>query len=151
MRARCRRSRVVLLAAMVVLTAGRPGWSADPLWNESKGGTPPPEISRLNDLMSSLAERLKSALVQIRVRRAVEAQIEGGDPSTPEERRSSGSGFIIRQDGYLVTNAHVVAESERIQVKLADSRRFEGQLVGLDERTDLALVKIEATGLPVAP
>jgi len=49
-----------------------------------------------------------------------------------------------------VTNAHVVSDAERIQVKLSDGRRFEGRLVGLDERVDLALVKIEATGLPVA-
>ena len=49
-----------------------------------------------------------------------------------------------------MTNAHVVSDAERIQVKLSDGRRFEGRLVGQDDRVDLALVKIEATGLPVA-
>jgi serine protease Do len=88
-------------------------------------------------------------LVQVRVSRAIESPAEG-EGGTPEGRRASGSGFLIRQDGYLVTNAHVVSDAERIQVKLSDGRRFEGRLVGQDDRVDLALVKIEATGLPVA-
>ncbi|HXA94481.1 MAG TPA: trypsin-like peptidase domain-containing protein, partial [Candidatus Dormibacteraeota bacterium] len=109
---------------------------------------------RLNDFMHDLSERLKSSLVQIRVRRAVEPQ-EGQEqqpnaPNAPDERRSSGSGFIIREDGYLVTNAHVVGDAERIQVRLSDGRRFDAKLIGLDERVDLALLKIEASGLPVA-
>jgi serine protease Do len=57
---------------------------------------------------------------------------------------------MIRSDGYLVTNEHVVADAETIQVKLADGRRFVGRLVGKDERVDLALVKIEVSGVPVA-
>jgi serine protease Do len=150
MRVWCRRTGLVLWAVVLVLTAEGPGWTAESLWNESQGSAPPPEIARLNDLLSGVAERLKPALVQIRVRRAVEGHVEGAEPGSPEERRSSGSGFIIRQDGYLVTNAHVVTEAERIQIKLADGRRFEGRLVGLDDRVDLALVKIEASGLPVA-
>jgi serine protease Do len=109
----------------------------------------PADIARLNDHIHTLAERLKPALVQVRVRRPAESPAEGEGP-TPEERRASGSGFVIRQDGFLVTNAHVVTDAERIQVKLSDGRRFEGRLVGQDDRVDLALVKIEATGLPVA-
>src|ERR1700675_3556260 len=122
-----------------------------PLWTESSNAKVPADIARLNDHMNALAERLKPALVQVRVRRAAEAQTEGEAPGTPEERRTSGSGVMIRSDGYLVTNEHVVADAETIQVKLADGRRFVGRLVGKDERVDLALVKIEATGLPVAP
>jgi serine protease Do len=137
------------LLIAVASIAGAPAWAAEPLWRESPGAAPPADIARLNDFMNGLAERLKPSLVQVRVRRA--AEVEGTDPtSTPEERRASGSGFLIRQDGYLVTNAHVVTEAERIQVKLADGRRFEGRLIGQDDRVDLALVKIEATGLPVA-
>lgn len=149
---RSRRTVRALPAALfALLLTAPPGWAADPLWKESQGAAPPPEIARLNDLMNELAERLKPALVQVRVRRAVEPQPDGTEPpGQPEERRASGSGFIIREDGYLVTNAHVVSEAERIQVKLADGRRFEGRLIGQDDRVDLALVKIEATGLPVA-
>src|SRR5262249_42470558 len=79
-----------------------------------------------------------------------EGQEQRPNPNAPDERRSSGSGFLIREDGYLVTNAHVVGDAERIQVRLSDGRRFDAKLVGLDERVDLALLKIEATGLPVA-
>src|SRR6266542_3170261 len=148
----CRRMLMVFGAAVLILLPGGPSGAADePLWKESPGLAPPPEIARLNNVMNELAERLKPALVQVRVKRAVEVHTEGADPfGGPEERRSSGSGFIIRQDGYLVTNAHVVTDAERIQVKLADGRRFEARLVGQDDRVDLALIKIEATGLPVA-
>ena len=149
-----RQGRIVgmALVMLVAAVAAAPAWAAEePLWRESPGAAPPPDIARLNDFMNGLAERLKPSLVQVRVRRAAEPQVEGTEPGgTPEERRASGSGFLIRQDGYLVTNAHVVVEAERIQVKLADGRRFEGRLIGQDERVDLALVKIEATGLPVA-
>jgi serine protease Do len=121
------------------------------LWQESPGAAPPADIARLNDHLNTLAERLKPTLVQIRVRRAAEPQAEGGDaPGMPEERRSTGSGFVIRPDGYLVTNTHVVDGAERIQVKLSDGRRFEGRVIGTDERVDLALVKIDAAGLPAA-
>ncbi|HKZ07284.1 MAG TPA: trypsin-like peptidase domain-containing protein [Methylomirabilota bacterium] len=128
-------------------------------WTESASATIPADIQRLNDFMNQLAERMKPALVQVRVRRAVDPsdapeqqpRSPGQPPSPPEEgRRASGSGFIIRQDGYLVTNAHVVDDAEQIQIKLSDGRRFAGRLVGLDARVDLALVKINATGLPVA-
>jgi serine protease Do len=147
---------LVLVLSLPVTPAAAPSaLAADPLWRESQGASAPPDIARLNDFMHELAERLKPSLVQVRVRRAPEPQAEGqeqqfGAPNAPEERRSSGSGFLIREDGYLVTNAHVVGDAERIQVRLHDGRRFDGRLVGLDERVDLALLKIEATGLPVA-
>jgi serine protease Do len=135
---------------LIGLVAGAPAQTpTERLWKESPGAAPPADIARLNDFMNTLAERLKPSLVQVRVRRPAESPAEG-EGITPEERRASGSGFLIRQDGYLVTNAHVVTEAERIQVKLADGRRFEGRLVGQDERVDLALVKIEGAGLPVA-
>ena len=141
------------LSLMLAPTVVTPARAADPLWRESQGATAPPDIVRLNDFMHDLSERMKPSLVQVRVRRAAEPQTEGPEqqqPGTPEERRSAGSGFVIREDGYLVTNAHVVGDAERIQVRLSDGRRFDGRLVGLDERVDLALLKIEATGLPVA-
>jgi len=142
---------LMLCAVLASPVAAQPTNPSGPLWTESSNAKVPADIARLNDHMNSLAEKLKPALVQVRVRRAAETQTEGEQqPGTPEERRTSGSGVLIRSDGYLVTNEHVVAEADRIQVKLADGRRFEGRLVGKDERVDLALVKIEATGLPVA-
>ena len=143
------------LSLVMTQTAVAPLHAADPLWKESQGAPPPADIQRLNDFMHDLSERLKPPLVQVRVRRVAEPKAEGpeqqpGVPNPPDERRSSGSGFLIREDGYLVTNAHVVGDAERIQVRLSDGRRFDAKLVGLDERVDLALLKIEATGLPVA-
>jgi serine protease Do len=142
------------LALSVVVTPGAvfPAGAAEPLWKESQGATAPADIARLNDFMHELAERIKPALVQVRVRRVAEPQPEGQEqpPTPPDPRRSSGSGFIIREDGYLVTNAHVVGDADRIQARLTDGRRFEAKLIGLDERVDLALLKIDATGLPVA-
>ncbi|MBI4591309.1 MAG: trypsin-like peptidase domain-containing protein [Candidatus Rokubacteria bacterium] len=134
--------------------AGAP--AGGPLWQEGPAGAVPAEIARLNDHLGQLAARLKPALVQVWVRRAQSPPAESPDPSRPtppdEPRRASGSGFLIREDGLLVTNAHVVADAERIRVRLQDGRRFEGKLIGQDSRVDLAVVKIEGVrGLPVLP
>jgi serine protease Do len=64
--------------------------------------------------------------------------------------RGIGSGFIISADGYILTNAHVVNNASKITVKLTDRREFEGRVIGVDERTDVAVIKIGAKGnLPV--
>lgn len=62
--------------------------------------------------------------------------------------QSLGSGFIISADGYILTNAHVVSEADEVLVKLYDKREFKAKIIGADKRTDVALIKIEATGLP---
>lgn len=61
---------------------------------------------------------------------------------------SLGSGFFISADGYLLTNAHVVGDARKVKVKLTDRREFDGKVIGLDKATDVALVKVDATGLP---
>ena len=66
---------------------------------------------------------------------------------TPK-RQSAGSGVIISKDGYIVTNNHVVKDADEISVKLNDNREFTGRIVGLDETTDLALIKVDAKNLP---
>ncbi len=68
----------------------------------------------------------------------------------PIERRSLGSGVIIDKDGYILTNEHVVGRADAIEVMLSDGRKFEGKVVGTDRRSDLAVIKIDATDLPVA-
>ncbi|CAG2149860.1 hypothetical protein LMG31506_04114 [Cupriavidus yeoncheonensis] len=73
---------------------------------------------------------------------------QGQPPQGEEQSRGVGSGFIISQDGYVMTNAHVVADAETIYVTLPDKREFKAKLIGADKRTDVALLKIEATGLP---
>lgn len=62
-------------------------------------------------------------------------------------QKATGTGFIVRSDGYILTNNHVVADADRVTVKLADGREFKGKVL-LDPRTDLAVVKIEANNLP---
>ncbi|MES2061592.1 MAG: Do family serine endopeptidase [Bacteroidota bacterium] len=62
---------------------------------------------------------------------------------------ASGSGVIISPDGYIVTNNHVVAKAEKIQVVTNDHRQFEAKVIGTDPNTDLALIKIEGNGLPI--
>ncbi len=66
-----------------------------------------------------------------------------------QESQSLGSGFIISADGYILTNAHVVDRADKITVRLTDKREFKARIVGADKRTDVALLKIEAAGLPV--
>lgn len=71
-----------------------------------------------------------------------------GAPQQDYKSQSLGSGFIISSDGYILTNAHVVNEADEVIVKLYDKREFKAKIIGIDKRTDVALVKIEATGLP---
>src|SRR5258706_5382940 len=77
-------------------------------------------------------------------------------PDLPERggappRAGLGSGFIISEDGYILTNAHVVAEFDDVNVRLADAKReFKAKVVGVDKRSDIALLKVEARGLPTA-
>src|SRR5687767_61782 len=74
---------------------------------------------------------------------------QGPGPGGRPESRSLGSGFIISADGYILTNAHVVEGADEINVKLTDKREFKAKVIGADKRTDVALIKIEGTGLPV--
>ena len=64
------------------------------------------------------------------------------------DRQSFGSGFIISKDGYVLTNNHVVADSDKVVIRLNDRRELEAKVVGTDERTDVALLKIKADDLP---
>jgi serine protease Do len=120
-----------------------------------------------------LAKKLKPTVVNISTAKTIKPQRRfsrpfGGDqfgndpfqeffgrffdePQHAFKQRSLGSGFIISDDGFILTNAHVVAGADEIKVKLADGREFKGTVKGLDEKLDIALVKIEAKEhLPVA-
>jgi serine protease Do len=75
-------------------------------------------------------------------------QGQGPERAPRPESRSLGSGFVISQDGYVLTNAHVVEGADEITVKFTDKREFKAKVIGADRRTDIALIKIDATGLP---
>jgi serine protease Do len=70
-----------------------------------------------------------------------------GDDDEPQQR-GVGSGFVLSADGYIMTNAHVVAGADELLVTLTDKREFKARVIGADRRTDVAVVKIDATGLP---
>jgi serine protease Do len=72
----------------------------------------------------------------------------GDDDENAPERRGIGSGFILSADGFVLTNAHVVEGADEVTVTLTDKREFKAKLIGSDQRTDVAVVKIEAGGLP---
>jgi S1-C subfamily serine protease len=71
-------------------------------------------------------------------------------PEAPEERveRGTGSGFILSEDGRMITNAHVIAGADTVKVRLKDGRVFDGKVVGTDSVTDVAVIKIDASDLP---
>lgn len=133
---------------------GTPGRTADP--------EPPaaPDVDTeaaakardIGDAFVSVAERVSSAVVALRVQQ--KQQVAPGFPfGRPRSRirRGNGSGVLIRNDGYLLTNEHVVHEATHIEVELKDGRRLEGEVVATDPATDLAVVKIDAEGLPALP
>jgi serine protease Do len=70
-------------------------------------------------------------------------------PRAPQPQ-SEGSGFIIKSDGFILTNAHVVNGADKINVRIKDGRNLEGKLIGIDEKTDIAIIKVDAKDLPVA-
>ncbi|MFO1366607.1 MAG: trypsin-like peptidase domain-containing protein [Acinetobacter sp.] len=72
-------------------------------------------------------------------------------PQQPQNENSLGSGVIVRADGYILTNNHVIAQAEHIVVALHDGRRAEAKVIGTDPDTDLAVIKIELDKLPVLP
>ena len=69
----------------------------------------------------------------------------------PREQQGSGSGVIIRPDGYIVTNNHVVSGATKIEVTLNNNKTYEAKIIGTDPATDVALIKVEAEGLPTVP
>jgi serine protease Do len=107
------------------------------------------------------AQQVTPAVVHIKSNVTVSQSQRGYDPfeeffgfknpersGPPREGMSSGSGVIISDDGYIVTNNHVIENATKINITLDDKTRYEAKVIGTDPTTDLALLKIEATGLP---
>ncbi|MFH1519277.1 MAG: Do family serine endopeptidase [Candidatus Omnitrophota bacterium] len=72
----------------------------------------------------------------------------GGFPEREYERRGLGSGVIVDKEGYILTNEHVISGASEVKVKLSDGREFDAEIKGADKRSDLAVIKIDAKGLP---
>ena len=107
---------------------------------------------------SDAAESAVQAVVYVKVTQRNNYQQGGslldlifGFPQTPRDQVGLGSGVIIRPDGYIVTNNHVIAGADLIEVTLENNRVYPAKLVGTDPATDIALIKIEAENLPTVP
>ncbi|NEO75290.1 HhoA/HhoB/HtrA family serine endopeptidase [Moorena sp. SIO4G3] len=125
-----------------------------------------PQPATNSSFVTAAVNRVGSAVVRIDTERTVSRRVDpffddpffrrffGDDFSAqiPQERRlqGQGSGFIIDNSGILLTNAHVVEDADKVTVTLKDGRKFNGQVKGVDEFTDLAVVKINGTSLPIA-
>ncbi|MEK6410561.1 MAG: trypsin-like peptidase domain-containing protein [Acidobacteriota bacterium] len=117
--------------------------------------TSAPSPTELSNSFREVAKAVKPAVVYIDVVERSEADPTQTDPfgfSEPRgpRREGAGSGFIVTEDGYILTNNHVVGSASKINVTLADGRKFKATVIGKDAPTDLAVIKIDATGLPVA-
>jgi serine protease Do len=131
------------------------------------------EVRSIQTSLSAVAQRTMPAVVNIASFRVYQTP-EGRPPSSlfqdpffreffgddfsrffgvPRERveRSLGSGVIVAEDGYILTNNHVVSGATQVTVSLADKREFEAKVIGTDSKTDVALLKIDGTDLPVVP
>jgi serine protease Do len=167
-----RRTAVAVAVALVALTAvvglgpGR-GIGAAPqhLWTEQPPAVSPAKVEAPNWV--DLAKALKPAVVNVSVKKAQGGPGAGapdddspfgdffrqfrGMPTPPHSVRGLGSGFIISPNGDIVTNNHVVDGAHEIKVTMSNGREFTAKVVGRDAKTDLALIRIDATGLPVIP
>jgi serine protease Do len=120
-------------------------------------------LTKFGEAMSKVAERVKPAVVNISTSRTVKAQRHPffddplfrrffGEPG-PQKRKVTnlGSGVIATPDGYILTNNHVIEGAEDIIVKLSDGKEYKGRAIGMDSRTDIAIIKINETNLPTVP
>ncbi len=150
--------------------------AAPPLGEPESGPTPnvPPEsaeagkdvVHRLNSAFTKVFELGAPSVVIIEVTKKNDASENPSlddlffqnqpdesprrDPPSKRPVQSEGSGFIVRGDGFIFTNNHVLEGAERIDVKLKDGREFQAKLIGTDDKTDVAVIKIDATNLPAA-
>ncbi len=130
----------------------------------------PPSVTDLNVAFSSIAERVTPAVVSVhseRSQRSIRQQQQqqqqqpnrqrqprsfedffGLDREPPVPQEASGSGFIVSADGYILTNNHVVQGFDRVEVTLTDRRTFPARVIGRDESTDVAVLKIDQRNLP---
>jgi S1-C subfamily serine protease len=110
---------------------------------QTTGGQQPVTINESSAVIDA-AGRVGPAVVKITTQGA------STDPFTQIPNSGVGSGFIYDANGWILTNRHVVSDAQKLTVELKDGRQFEGTVYGIDTLTDLAIVKVDATGLPVA-
>lgn len=159
----------MLCSLMLSVLTGCSGKSDSPLYLESnrKGGEAdapvkdvPTDILSTQKAFSNVAKKVTPSVVNISTvsrKKIVQPFFEMnpffedffGAPQTRRDK-SLGSGFLISKDGYIVTNNHVVRDAESIQVKLSNDKVYNAKVVGGDQKTDIAVIKISAADLPAA-
>ncbi|MGH9939814.1 MAG: S1C family serine protease, partial [Blastocatellia bacterium] len=163
---RAKRARKLTSALAISLGLGLCAPGAAPVFgqqapqakmSETARPASPAELSRA---FINVAKRVKPAVVHINIvagaKHPAIAESDGLPPSsspsgpmeTPRAKRGTGSGVIISQDGYILTNNHVAGAADEIRVKLSDGREFRARRIGVDSETDLALIRIAAQNLP---
>lgn len=117
------------------------------------------KLSSFNEAFIEVAEKVTPSIVQIRVVSRVSTDERNRDPfhfffpfrdDVPRERQGAGSGVIISEDGYILTNNHVVENATQVSVDLYDKTSYDAEVIGTDPLTDLAVIKIEEEDLPAA-
>jgi S1-C subfamily serine protease len=114
------------------------------------------KISSNFNFIAEAVEKVGPAVVRINAARQVSLNVpqsfddllEGQIPHGQQQETGTGSGFIVEEDGLIITNAHVIEGSNIVTVSLKDGRMFDGEVLGIDTMTDVAVVKIEAQNLP---
>jgi serine protease Do len=122
-------------------------------------------LAKFGEAMAKVAERVSPAVVNISTTRTVKTPTnplfsdpffrkffgEGPEGGQKRKAMSLGSGFIATSDGYIITNNHVIESAEDIVVKLADNKEYKGTVIGMDSRSDVAVIKINEKNLPTIP
>ncbi len=139
-----------LALALVLLVPCSALAAETPLFTEGARGGPPAASTPINlSSFVKLARSLSPSVVNIVAITTGDGDVQsGGKP----HGKGQGTGFIINKSGFILTNSHVVENADDIRVRLVDERELTAKLIGKDERTDIALLKVDAGGeLPVAP
>ena len=167
-------TRKLLIAAVIPAVFGAyyavtlPGHPSAIAATQNSAATSPAAVQQLPNF-TQIVEQNGPSVVNVSVTKSPQAGPQAQIPGTPEDdplnqffrrfgppqpqgeppmQRGQGSGFIVSADGIILTNAHVVADATDINVKLTDKREFDAKVLGVDKRTDIAVLKIEAKSLP---
>ena len=161
-------ARIATAAGVLALGAGGAAWWSTPDPVRAQAVAPAAPVA--NGAVTSYADavaRVSPAVVTVQVQRKATFSPTAGFPDDPffrrffgdrfpsperaPRQRGLGSGVIIQDDGRIVTNAHVVDGADKVRVVLTDGREFDAKVIGVDKPTDLAVLDVEATGLPALP
>lgn len=160
-------ARLSAIGAAALIVAGCVGASPADSLAQSAATTPPPAVApgplpaqsieqSRRTAITTAAERVAPSVVTVQTETVERVPVDMfeqmfGGRTGQRARAGIGSGFVVRGDGVIVTNAHVVSGASRITVAMRDGTTYDATLVGEDEQNDLAVLRIKATGLPVAP